>query len=172
MAITYDLITKTTLSADTSTFTLSSIPNTYTDLRIVGTVYISGSGNAYVRCNSNTGSVYANSGWEYYDTTPTAYSSFSYTTSWVLSVSGQQSTTRPGGFIIDIFNYASTSTSNVFYNAISSYFSGIQSTGYVQFAYKGLGYNSTSAINSITFHTNGTNYLTGSKVSIYGIKAA
>ncbi len=60
MPITYDNIATTTLGSATSTITFSSIPSTYTDLRIVLVGSLSGGGNwGNLRFNSDSGSNYS-----------------------------------------------------------------------------------------------------------------
>jgi hypothetical protein len=104
-ALTYTLIASTSLSS--AGFSLTSIPNTYTDLRLVLTgVAASGGGSTWngITFNGNTGSNYYNYG---FLGSATAMGSNIYRQYSQLAWSGQSSfnTTYAGNLTVDIFNY-------------------------------------------------------------------
>ncbi len=58
MAITYEILASTTVNANQATITLSSISQSYTDLRLVANMGLGGQGDISVRCNGDTGNNY------------------------------------------------------------------------------------------------------------------
>lgn len=59
MAATYEPIATTTLSSAASSITFSSIPGTYTDLRLVLVLKFTASAAVYLRFNNNTTNTYS-----------------------------------------------------------------------------------------------------------------
>ena len=59
MAATYEPIQTYTLSSAATTITFSSVPSTYTDLRLILTSQSTTSNGAYLRFNNDTGSNYS-----------------------------------------------------------------------------------------------------------------
>ena len=167
MATTYSLISKSILSSAASSVTLSSIPNTYTDILIkisardnssaVGNnllFQINGSTTSQsVRAISGDGSSAPNT----YGTTPLFFTS-----------NGNNSTADTfSNMEVYIPNYASTTINKSV--SVDSVSENNNTTAYAQLS-AGL-YASTTAITSILFTTNGgVNFLSGSSFYLYGIK--
>lgn len=170
MPTTYEPIATTTLSSATSTFAFTSIPSTYTDLRIVltGTVSVNGKGLA-ARFNSVGGTAYSYS-YIYGDGTTAGSSDdgggFDY--AW-FGYTAAASNTVPCLATMDIFSY--TSSINKTYlstMSIDKNGSGQQENG------TGLWIN-TSAINRIDIGCYGfgsANLNAGMTITLFGIKAA
>jgi hypothetical protein len=169
-AQTYEPIQTTTLAnATTSTVTLSSIPSTYTDLRIVVSNYTSVTANQTLglRFNSLTSFSYT-----YLNGNGTTVSSGRSTGAGAINAgfTAGSSTTVPIMAIIDIMGYANTTT---WKTALIRYSCERGGSGEVD-AVVGLSAN-TAAITSVNFTMNGdpTSYFgNGTVFTIYGIKAA
>lgn len=164
---TYEPIATTTISSATTAFTMSSIPSTYTDIRIVSSAYVlSGTAPLVITFNSDTA---ANYSYNFANTSrSTATSSRSLSTSSIeLSSYNSPGDTTPIIATMDLFNYASAVNKTVYFQY------GADAGTYGSFRY-GMGtWRSTSAITSITFTAStGTGFEAGSTITIYGIKAA
>lgn len=155
---TYSQIASFTLTGTSSQITFSSIPSTYTDLRLVGSFQDSGEA-AYVRFNTSTGN--------YSRTLLYGYGSVASTTN------GFGMTNIPyGGALnsfntncLDILNYKSTSM----YKTVL--FDQNEAGSFV--ANHVCLWESTSAINRIDIYATSANSLkAGSTFSLYGIAAA
>jgi len=164
MAITYEPIASTTLSSATNLITFSSIPQTYTDLRIVWVFKSVSSGNyPFLRFNN------------------VIESTFSYTTLYGTgsAAGSQKSSNNNGAYLvsyaaasttdwqmetIDIFSYTSSN-----YKTILNRYSGSSN-----FVSAGVNlWRNTSAITSINiqFDSEG-NMPVGTTATLFGIKAA
>lgn len=163
---TYEPIATTTLGSAASTITFSSIPSTYTDLRIVLTETQTSGTWPYLQFNTDTGTNYSftallGSG--------SAASSFANTTGTFINFSGSNSlsTTIPAFISIDIFSYAG-STYKTCLTTLSNDQNG---SGWVTDTV-GL-WRSTAAINKVVFKmAGGGSFAAGSTATLYGIKAA
>lgn len=169
MPSTYEPISTSTLSSAAPSVTFSSIPATYTDLRLV--IYCAGTSSAgkgvSMQLNSDTGTNYSNTRLVGTGTTATSgrISNFDY----LFFNSTSTSTTIPTFYTVDFFNYAGSTNKTV----LSSGNSDQNGSGAVE-RFVGL-WRSTSAISTIkvTLYTDGSaNYNTGSTFTLYGIKAA
>ena len=167
MPDTYEPISATTLVSATNTVTLSSIPQTYTDLvLVVGSVRDSTGGSSVVavRYNGDTG---ANYSCTYMGASGAGgvYSGrrSSDTGMWL----GGMYTNR-GIFKINIFNYSNTTTNKSFLSRQDFYGTAYESVG----AYVGL-WRSNSAITSITVYSIDItpNFDVGTTFTLYGIRA-
>jgi hypothetical protein len=163
MALTYELIQSTTVTTTQTSVVFSSIPATYTDLRLVFSGV--GSGNFAVRVNGDTGSNY---NYTYFagggGTVDSGYSNSSpawYITAYGLGLSA----TIPQLYTLDIFSYAGST-----YKTALSMSSEDQNTsgGYV--VRQANLWRNTAAITSVTAF--GSNLQNGSVVSLYGIARA
>jgi hypothetical protein len=161
MAVTYEPIASTTLGTASTTITLSSIPSTYTDLKIVLTGRTNaGAGNAVtIQFNSDTATNYS---WTYLSGNGSAASSTRGTA--VTSIAAGPYLTNNENIatgIIDIFSYAGSTYKTALIKMTNSSFS--RTT---------IGtWRSTSAITSITL-TSSNAMAVGTIATIYGIKAA
>jgi hypothetical protein len=172
MPTTYEPIATTTLGSAASSITLSSIPATYTDLRLV-IVGRENSGSNDPGTNINltfNGSSASDYSWTRIFGTGSSVSSSSFTAQaylGIVTVAGGGAGSGVFGLTaIDIFSYAGST----FKTALSNQNIDNNSTGWV-FRSVGL-WRSTSAITSLTI-TNSTNQLAaGTTATLYGILKA
>lgn len=164
MALTYEPIATTTLSSSSVSFT--SIPQTYTDLRLIIVAYVSsGNSSPAMLFNNNSSAIYSQT---------TLYGSGSSAGSQanagaaIFNVGFNGLTTTPHTYDINIFNYTG-STNKTYLNIGSENDNG---SGYT-FRDVGL-YRSTSAITRIDLSNQSggvpTNFF--GTATLYGIKAA
>lgn len=165
MAVTYDPIATTTLSSAQATITFSSIPSTYTDLRLVFSCTFSVAGQiANVRFNSDSGTNYSST---WLEGNGSAASSYRTTNDTRIQFSnGAGTTTIPNLCILDIFSYAGSTNKT----ALQSVSGDANGSGYV-FRTVNL-WRSTSAINRIDLTTGSGNFNTGTTATLYGILKA
>jgi hypothetical protein len=167
MALTFDNIATVTLSSATNVVTFSSIPQTYTDLRIYCSAIATVS-NTYIRFNNDsttnnylTGEIFTE------PTTGVAISEF--TAIWNGYIS-QWDQTAQSHSILDVFNYTNTSK---FKNTFSHTGEGRTTFTTRGVAMTGGTWKNTSAINSISYFAGSAgNWSIGSVFALYGIKAA
>lgn len=163
MPVTYDSIATTTLGSAASTITFSSIPGTYTDLRLVLVGRVSATNaNIVFYVNGNTSS---------YSQT-NIYGNGSTVTSdrltnmdgWYATQADLGSTTIPSLYTLDIFSYAgSTNKTSLFVSSQDKNGSGV--------VFHGVGlWRNTSAITSVTM-LQSSNFAAGTTATLYGIKA-
>ncbi len=161
MPRTYEPIASTTLGSAASSITLSSIPATFTDLRlvVVASASVSGS-NVNLRVNGDTATNYSATQLEgSFATGSTRQSNFAQINGyWQVGTDANVST-----YIADFMSYANTNV-----NKTVLYSGG---NGGEVFRVVGL-WRSTSAINSVTILISGGNFNSGATASLYGIKAA
>lgn len=168
MSETYEPIATTTLTTTATSMSFTSIPGTYTDFILVWTpLHQFGDRNMYLEINSDTASNYsqtylAGSG-------SSATSGRHYAGSLLLSPGPLGSPiTNPAIYIMHFMDYSNTTT----YKTIASRLNQQGSLGNGTVVQVGL-WRSTSAINKIELFAGGTNaFLSGSRATIYGIKAA
>ena len=162
---TYEPLATTTLAVANSDITFSSIPGTYTDLRVVFQgVANSGTMQAYMRLNGNTGSNYSYTILEGNGTTA-ASSRVTNDTAMYLSYESLN-TTAPGLAIIDIFSYAGSTNKTVLIQH------SVDKNGSGRVARSVQLFRSTSAITTVLITGLGTNFGVGTTATLYGIKAA
>jgi len=166
MATTYEKIATTTLGSSASTITFSSIPSTYTDLRLAFTG-TSAAGRIGFIFNSDSGSNYSTTTIYGGGASVTTQSFQNQANIMLISYSNGPSNTVPAFGTADIFSYAGSTYKTVLVAASSDYNS----------IYNGVTrnvtlYRSTSAITSITINTNGSDLNSGCTATLYGIKAA
>ena len=155
---TYTPLATTTLSSSAASYTFSSIPSTYTDLRLVTYSTLTSADNTTLRFNGDTGSNYSST---YLGGNGSSASSgrFSNTTSTYLGYIGT------GVQKFDIMNYSNATT----YKTVLC--RSDDASNWVEAAV-GL-WRSTAAINSVTIRCFGaSSFATGSTFTLYGIAAA
>lgn len=166
----YESIATATGTGSSGTITFSSIPSTYTHLQLrvhaIATAY-SGTGG-YMRFNSDTGSNYAYHWLAGSGSAASAGGVATQTTMQVLlnNVVGLHNTSANAA-IIDVLDYASTSK----YKTLRD-FEGVDINGSGDIVISSGLWQSTSAINSITFYLGSGSFATTTTVALYGIKAA
>lgn len=173
MAATYTPIQTYTLGSASGTVTFSSIPSTYTDLRLV--TVTRGTTTAYVapaiQFNTDTSSGSTNYSWTaLFGDGATPYS---YRVSNQNTISGEQvprSNDASGLFGIvtfDIQNYSNATT----YKTVLVRNSSLGANG-IAYAGVGLWRATPAAINTITVKSGTPNFEVGSTFTLYGIAAA
>ena len=172
MPATYEKIQSTTLGSAATNITFSSIPATYTDLRIDAS--LTGTGTGYsdspsrIRFNSDTGSNYS---YTYVrGDGSTAFSTRGTNASYAFGYqSGSISGSQPTFYTCDIFSYAGSTNKTCLVST------GVDMNGvYGGYVYRIVNlWRNTSAITSIELSTpNGDNLAVGSTATIYGILKA
>ena len=164
MPATYEKIASTTLSSSNSTITFSSIPATYTDLRLV----IVAKGTAASDVNMVFNSSGSACSWTQFAGSGSAASSGSITTgvgrAYITLNFNVLSTTIPQMYTVDIFSY----TGSTHKTSLITFQEDNNGSGYV--GTKVGKWPSTAAITSITL--NGTDFATGTTATLYGILKA
>jgi len=165
MATTYDKIATTTLGSATANITFSSIPATYTDLKLVFVGTGTTSVGLYGRFNNDSGSNYSFT--ELFGQGSGAFSSRLSNLSYIdLESQSNLSTTIPSFKAIDIFSYAGSTFKTYLYTCQDDRNGSGNTVLQV-----GL-YRSTSAINEIKLYVNSSTIAAGTTATVYGIKAA
>ena len=161
---TYTPIATTTLGSAQTSYTFSSIPSTYTDLRIVVTGKTNTGTNPVAQFNGDTGNNYSLNSFGGNGTSASADRRSNQGYAWFGYFAYMDSTTVATG-IMDVMNYSNTTT----YKTALARFSnaGIATDTTVSL------WRSTSAINSILVTTGSANtFSAGSTFTLYGIAAA
>jgi hypothetical protein len=172
---TYEPISTTTLGSDTSSITLSSIPQTYTDLILVANISGYWTSATYIECGLQVGNGSIDTATNYSSTMLDAdsqnssrQSNYEYVRFWASGIATNNGTYNPT--VIHLNNYSNTTTYKSFlitYNSQQSV-NTVNTLG----AVSGL-WRSTSAINTVRIvNKNGTNLYSGSTITLYGIKVA
>jgi hypothetical protein len=170
MPSTYEPIATTTLTSSAATITLSSIPSTYTDLRMVAFLKLVGGpsggvANEYFTFNGDTASNYSR-------TRLIGDGSSATSTKTTNSSSALQTYTPAAGgvglSIFDIFSYSGSTFKTVLWSDSADV--NAAGSGIVCRAV-GL-WRSTAAINSITWQNAGDTYAAGTTITLYGILKA
>ena len=164
MATTYEKIATTTLGSAASTITLSSIPATYTDLRIVlANAFTSyGLDTVKIQFNSDTATNYSATQLMG-DGSSASSSRQSSVSSGLLGRAGYQST-RPAMITADIFSYAGSTYKTYLADSAAD-----QNGSGEVLRHVGL-WRSTSAITSITLMN--VTFQAGAVATLYGILKA
>ena len=163
MPATYEKIATTTLGSATTSITFSSIPGTYTDLRLVIVNQVSaGAQSIAIRFNSDTGTNYSTT----WLTGDGASASSSRTTS-LTSLSGMRARSENIGFgTMDIFSYAGSTKKTSLITSSND----LNGSGEI-YTIVGL-WNSTSAITNIELFVSSRNFNIGTTATLYGILKA
>ena len=164
MATTYEPIATTTLGSAASTITFSSIPSTYTDLKliIVPTV-TSGTADAKLTFNGDTATNYSQTRLQ---GTGTSALSGSRANDAFIYLDRNTINQTPALESIDIFSYAG-STYKTLLQQNSEDFNGSGAVAVMVALWR-----STAAITSITLTTTASTYAVGTTATLYGILKA
>ena len=165
----YESIASATGTGSSSTISFSSIPSTYTSLQIRG-IALSPTDYIQLRVNGDSGTNYTRhqlvaTGSSVAAGGTTATDSYRFAN---LGSGGEQNTTYPNVFVVDLHDYTSTTRYKTFRG-----FSGndTNSLGTVNLT-SSLWLN-TNAISSITIsNINANNFTTNTQIALYGIKGA
>jgi hypothetical protein len=165
MATTYEPIATTTLGSPSNTITLSSIPSTYTDLRLIVVCTGASSGSTRLVINSDSGSNYSTT--RLIGDGTSASSSRNSNQAYIGTSDAGLSTTSPNLYSIDVFSYAGSTYKTVICSASQDK----NGSGSVE---RSVGlWRSTSAITSLTFQLGaGYDMNTGATATLYGILKA
>jgi hypothetical protein len=174
MSSTYEKIATTTLASNQGTVTFSSIPTTYTDLRLIIRCGIVDNGFLLgVRVGNGSVDSGTNYSWTYLegDGSSSAYSNRKSNMSLGALSNGFGNNNLNNIFITDFQNYSNTTTNKTWIGRMGS---SNQTSAIVNL------WRSTSAINTIAIAESGDggsgsfnygNMLSGSTFTLYGIKA-
>jgi hypothetical protein len=164
---TYEPIATTTVTGAAAEITLSSIPATYTDLRLVVYALVNGvaSADVLIRFNSDTGTNYSYT--EIWGQGTAASSARGTTQSSIKITESAVGTTNGGLVTVDLISYAGSTYKSVLTT-------GSQDNNGSGYVVRGVGlWRNTSAITSIKIRTSYDNKMgIGSTATLYGIKAA
>lgn len=166
MAATYDKIATTTIGSDTSTVTFNSIPNTYTDLKLV----FNGRSNGFfgLRFNGDSGSNYSGLTHTSYGSTKSGENTTSVTYINCGKTTAGLGTGKAILVTSNINSYAG-SRKKVALTEINADYSGGNGMTY----YNVGAWHSTAAITSLSVYSTGsTDLIAGSNVTLYGILKA
>jgi hypothetical protein len=163
----YELITSSVLSS-TGTFSFTSIPQTYTHFQLRFSLRDSEAttnGVLRMRFNNDAGSNYE---WNFFVNSGSGGGSTQFGPYSGYTIPGNNANPQwYSSGVIDVIN----ATSTTLHKAVSGRWGGIVNTStYGYPGYLGAVYKSTSAVNRIDLYTNGSGFLTKSRVSLYGIK--
>ena len=167
MATTYEPIATTTLGTANATITFSSIPSTYTDLRIIFNAKLTATGStttsSNVRFNSDTG---ANYSYTYVCGNGSTGSSGAINTTSAYLIETPNVASIWGLTTIDIFSYAgSTNKTALATCSADQNGSGILTRNVAL-------WRSTSAINSVSLIASSSTWAVGTTATLYGILKA
>lgn len=167
MATTYEPIATATAASNGTAFTFSSIPSTYTDLRVVlsGTA-VTNTATPRMQLNSDTATNYSVT--NLYGTGTAAGTTKNNSTAYYINGNDNtgMSSTIPSLITVDIFSYAGSTYKSI----LSTSSDDINAAGGGVCRNVGT-WRSTSAISTVyLFVSNG--YKIGTTATIYGIKAA
>ena len=172
MALTYEAIQTTTLSSPSGSVTFSSIPQTYTDLRVVvvlkeTTTYA----DARMRFNGDSGTATYWGTWIYpfSGTTPSTNVITTANGAWVAQNSNSSGNNQWSMLEIDINNYSNSTNYKTTLSKCSNASLNNQVPAFYNFTW-----GNTAAITQleITIPAANQTYVVGSTFTLYGIKAA
>lgn len=160
MAATFTPIASITLGANATTVTFSSIPQTYTDLVLVGSVNTTAGLDYWYRLNSDSGSNYSNTQVRGNGTSAVSFRVANATLNYF---NGGAAPTSQHNFTMHLMNYSNTTTNKT---QLIRYDNAAQET----ILRVGL-WRSTAAITSILIQTDSSTFASGSTFNLYGILA-
>lgn len=165
MPSTYDPIATTTLGSAAADITFSSIPTTWTDLRLVVEAKSpSGNNGLFTRVNSDTTTLYSTTLIYGSGTSTLGGTNIAGDNKWYTNYGSYATTTRAQLLTVDIFSYANTS---VFKTACVRSGNAVQGVDLMVCLYR-----STAAISSVSVYFLSANLPAGTTATLYGIKAA
>jgi hypothetical protein len=166
MPSTYEPIATTTLGSATTTITFSSIPATYTDLRLVLVARaVSTSISVDVRFNSDSGSNYSKT-ILYGDGTAAQSGRTTSQTQIGTNYGSAFDATNPGLLTMDLFSYAGSTNKTVLFTVDND----LNGSGETQRTVAL--WRNTSAINTIAMISSANQFKIGTTATLYGIKNA
>jgi hypothetical protein len=166
MPATYEPIATTTLGSAASSITFSSIPATFTDLRVVWTgISTINVVSMRLRFNADSSSNYSNTSL-FGDGSAAGSGRNTNRTQIDLPPTGGVSTTVPTFITVDVFSYAGST----FKTVLATGQDDRNGSGYVT---RDVGlWRSTSSITELALSLSSGNFATGTTATLYGIKNA
>ena len=166
---TFTLIASNTLGSATSSVTFSSIPQTYTDLRLVINCGTSTNGDGIsIKFNGDASSIYSDTGLWGTGSSATTGRHVAATGAALSIATGGSTTASSMITLADFIDYSNTTT----YKSFISRAGNATSTASYPATEITLGmWSSTSAITSLAVLV-GSNFVAGSTFELYGIEAA
>ncbi len=164
MPATYEPIATTTLGSAASTITFSTIPGTYTDLRLVLVPKMTAAANLELQYNNDTGTNYSNT--YVYGNGSTAASSRTTTQSKIFATVDQLPLGQWTFLSFDVFSYAGSTNKT----CLITHQADNNGSGFVG-NLVGL-WRNTAAITSLKLTAGSGNFDIGTRATLYGIKAA
>jgi hypothetical protein len=168
MPLTYEPIATTTLGSAASTITFSSIPSTYTDLRVVINTTLTANGDITFRINNDSSSLYSFTNLYGYNGTNVYTGVSNNRTSIGINSGTTTSSLQPIFATLDVMSYGGSTNKTVLLTSAQD----LNGNNYSSVEVAVGLYRSTTAINSITFLLASTTFKIGTTATIYGIKAA
>lgn len=166
MPATYDPIATTTLGSSAATITFSSIPSSYTDLRLViVATTITGNDGSKVRFNNDSGTNYSEI-WIIGNGSAASASRRTNGDGVVITNGTNINTSTPTMRTLDIFSYAGSTNKTVLVTESSD----LNGSGSVTSSISM--WRSTSAINRIDLVLNNWSFAAGTTATLYGILRA
>jgi hypothetical protein len=160
MPITYEPIATTTLGSANATISFSSIPSTYTDLRLVFTGTVTSASSLRLTFNSDSATNYS---WTFLRGAGVEASSRSTNENYLIFHNFNLSTTIPQFYSFDIFSYAGSTNKTL----LATTQQDLNGSGSV--IYTAALWRNTAAINTITFTNSVSTFATGTTATLYGI---
>ena len=160
MPATYEPIATNTLSSSASSITFSSIPSTYTDLKLIFSGLSSASTQATLKFNSDNNAFYSYTVLQGNGTSASGDITGGLTE--MYPTYQNLNSTTPRGFIADIFSYTSSSSKTCLIQSVMDTVAVLRQVSM---------YRSANTISSLTI-LNSNSFLAGTTASLYGIKAA
>lgn len=164
MATTYAPIATTTLATNASSIVFSSIPATYTDLRIVLVCKTDSNQLIYMRFNSSS-TGYSETEMGGYGSSTISYVETNMSMNMLHGVTSVTSS-NPSFFTIDVMSYAGSTYKTSLVTASQDY----NGTGSLE--REVCLWRNTSAITSVTLAPTNNMFVAGTTATIFGIKAA
>lgn len=158
---TYTPIATQTLGGATSAITFASIPSTYTDLVLILDGTVSSNCGIQLKFNSDSGTNYSFTRMTGDGTTASSDRSSNA----AFMELGYYVSTARNMNILQIMNYANTTTYKTVLNRANAQTTNIGAQAYVEL------WRSTAAINTISLNASG-NFVTGTTATLYGIASA
>jgi hypothetical protein len=154
------IATQTVATSGTTLVTFTSIPSTYTDLKVI----ISANAMPLIRFNTDSSSSYSDT--QFYGNGSSAFSGYDTNNNWLRTAAVGGNGTNPLLITLDIFSYSGNTNKS----CISTAAADINGSGGGVNAIVAL-WRNTSAINRIDFDWSGSGYTAnaGSTITIWGI---
>lgn len=167
MAVTYEPIATTTLSSAAATITFSSIPSTYTDLKLVLVGNATSTSGSRFRLNNDSGGNYSYTMLAGDGASAASIRGTGNTNGLLGPAYVSPSSSIPYLCTLDIFSYSGSTYKTIIGTASND----LNGSGSVERTVQL--YQSTSAINQVNLYVNlSGNFAAGTTATLYGIKAA